>query len=89
MKQLRYRIYGLIDLETGEMVEYTPDLAAQVEELNALMVAVTTAQAQRDLFRLQTQRPARQLKPVPAGDGAEMAEALWGPLFRLPSAEDT
>lgn len=44
-----YKIHQLIDLETGELVEYTPDLAAQVEELHALMVALATAQAQRDL----------------------------------------
>lgn len=80
MKQLRYRIYGLIDLETGELVQYTPDLAARVEELHALMVAVTTAQAQRDLFRLQPQKRPRELKPGPAGDGDELAKGLFGRL---------
>lgn len=89
MNQARYKIYGLIDLETGELVEYLPDLAHQVAEMQPLLAATATAQAQRDLMRLQTQRPPRQLKPAPAGDGAQMAEALWGPLFRLPSADGT
>lgn len=89
MNQARYKIYGLIDLVTGELVEFTPALAHQVQELRELMQATTRAQAQRDLFRLQAQRQPRELRPAPAGDGAQMAEALWGPLFRLPSAEET
>lgn len=63
----KYKIYALIKIETGELVEYTPDMAAQVEELNALMVALATAQAQRDLCGLQ----------AAAGDGDGLARTLF------------
>lgn len=64
----KYKIYSLINPETGEIIPYTPDLAAQVEELHSLMVVLATAQAQRDLCSLQPLEPS--------GDG--LARALFG-----------
>lgn len=81
MKQPRFKIYGLIDLVTGELVAYSPSLAAEVEELQPLLTATATAQAHRDLLRVQIQRPPRQLKPAPAGDGVELARELFADLF--------
>lgn len=46
-----YRIYSLIDPDTGEIRPFPPDLAHQVQELHDLMQAMVKAQAQRDLFR--------------------------------------
>lgn len=75
-----YRIHTLIDPETGELIPYTPDLAALVQELRELMQAMVKAQAQRDLFRIEAQRRPRDLKPVGVGDGEKLAEALFRPL---------
>lgn len=65
-----WRIYQLIDPDTGEIRPFTPDLAPQVEELRRLMLLMVQAQARRDLAALQ---PVRQpLKPAPPPDEAEM-----------------
>ena len=62
-----YRIFSLIDPSTGEIIPFTPALAHQVHEFQALRLAAARAEAAKELRGLGSSQ-RRVLVAAPANE---------------------